>query len=196
MGFFDAFKKKKSLSTIEQIDDEDAELKAFEREEKSRATRSWGYQMRAMKMEQERQDMEMRKIEHELEVEHKKLEIERARQDLEDIRASRLQTDDDDTKDDGNEDSIMHELISLVKQGNSKSPPVNHAYVNHSGAVQAPEVVTLSNEQIRQIWNQRSAFEKAAAKNMDDDSLKRLIMEKIPNIDASSINRAIEVIRA
>lgn len=168
MGIFDIFKKKKAESA------DDVELKEFRaaqnREKTELARARLQLDMQRAKLDSERQKIEM------------EIQIERARQELADLRGD---DDDDEYEDDGdNPESMLMQVLGKVMEAKAAPAPV----------ASAP---TQSNkDKLISFWNAATAEQKNFIKKMQDEHIRDMIVQKMPDMDAQSISEGIAYVRA
>lgn len=193
MSIFGLFGSKKvsapgSDGTGEE-DPEEVEL----REARKRQTREKSELVRQRYMA----DLELARLETLARKEELQTQIELARMErqaaLEERRAQ-LFGDDDSDEDGANPDTLLIRLFSQIVQAKQPVQPAP-AYSPPTTDAPLPSVVSLTKEQIQQKWATLPSYIQDQARNMSDDQLRDWVINEIPNIDAHSVARVVQVVR-
>lgn len=144
----------------------------------------------AAQLEEQRDEQYMRKLERKARI-----------RDLEDELFG--EDDDEDLPQEASPESMLFSFLNTVmkKQGNASPTRYQFAIDVPSQpapspvAVEESQQVTLSQDRINQIWATLPPAHREAAKRLSDDDLRTYLINQMPNIDAESIERAIQTVR-
>lgn len=60
----------------------------------------------------------------------------------------------------------------------------------------ANQEISLTDEQLKQYWEQMNPIYKAVAKGMSDENIKEFIKQKEPRLNQDTLNRAVAIVKA
>jgi len=135
--------------------------------------------IRRQKAEISKMKLERENLIHKMEMERKMLELKAEITELKGIDG-----DDEQPQDD------FRSLIQMLAMmgGNQQQP--------QQFQQQQPQKISLTDEQLKKIWEDLPAAAKSFSKRSSDETIKSLILSNMPNIDDDSMQRAISLVRA
>jgi len=173
MGIFDIFKKK---------------------EKDNRANYDFKEEDRQISLATRRLNASLKEKEYALkmkELEIKELELQ---QEIDSIKAESY----DDEQEFSFESLLAPFLPSLMaKMGvlPTQQPQNNYSDIHTSDIPPSSEVVDISEEELKKLWDSTPLQYKTAAKFMKDDSIKAMIKNQLPKISDPSLEKALKIIR-
>jgi len=186
MGLFNIFKKKDNRNNY-TFGDTDRELSAEIRKQKAEYNKA-------------RQELDLKLLT--LENKKKQIELEadiaEASQRLKEISGY---DDEEEEEPETNNDftSIISAIPMLMQTFNNQNQTPNSNTVSVVTTPPQPikqELgVSLSDEELQNMYKQIPKTAKAIAKTMSDETLKNYLKGQIPNLDEDTINRAIALVR-
>ena len=141
-------------------------------------------------------DLEAHRLELEVKKQEMQMELERLKFEREIMQQERIQkwqdlTGGDDDEEEG--DTLDSALIKIL--GRAFTPQQASAPVTTPAPAPA-QVVSLTHQQIKAQLDSLPPQYKEMAKKMSDEDIRRFAIEQLPNIDADSTNRVVEVVRS
>lgn len=141
-------------------------------------------------------DLEAHRLELEVKKQELQMELERLKFEREIMQQERLQkwqdlTGGDEDEDEG--DTLDSALIKIL--GRAFTPQQVSAPVT-TPAPAPVQVVSLTHQQIKAQLDSLPPQYKEMAKKMSDEDIRRFAIEQLPNIDAESTQRVVEVVRS
>jgi len=141
-------------------------------------------------------DLEAHRLELEVKKQELQMELERLKFEREMMQQERLQKWQDLTGGDEDEeegDTLDSALIKIL--GRAFTPQQASAPVT-TPAPAPVQVVSLTHQQIKAQLDSLPPQYKEMAKKMSDEDIRRFAIEQLPNIDADSTQRVVEVVRS
>jgi len=141
-------------------------------------------------------DLEAHRLELEVKKQEMEMELERLKFEREIMQQERMQKwqelvgGDDDEEEGDTLDSALIKILGRAFTPQQASAPVT------TPAPAPVQVVSLTHQQIKAQLDSLPANYKEMAKQMSDEDLRRFAIEQIPNIDAESTQRVVEVVRS
>ena len=141
-------------------------------------------------------DLEAHRLQLEVKKQEMEMELERLKFERELMQQERLQkwqelTGGDDDEEEG--DTLDSALIKIL--GRAFTPQQASAPVT-TPAPAPVQVVSLTHQQIKAQLDSLPPQYKEMAKKMSDEDIRRFAIEQLPNIDADSTQRVVEVVRS
>lgn len=136
---------------------------------------------------------EIRKAEMELEHEIKLRELEVRKMELED-RLSEFDEEDDD-EDDEEQDPADVMLMTILRPVFEKLSAGMAQPATTPPTAAAPVPTSMSDDQIRTLWNSQDPRVVAAAKFSTPDKIEEYLVKNYPGVDDDTIERAIKIIK-
>jgi len=135
--------------------------------------------IRRQKAEISRMKLERENLVHKMEMDKKMLELKTEIAELKGI-----DEDDEQPQDD------FGSLIQMLNMmgGNQQQP--------QQFQQQQPQKISLTDEQLKKIWEDLPAAAKSFSKKSSDETIKTMIVSNMPHIDEDSIHRALALVRA
>lgn len=142
--------------------------------------------------EAKRLKAERNRIMQEMALERQKFELEKLRWEQKQLYEEMADEEDDDD-DDGDDASPEAMLMSLLM---AKFNQPQQAPTPQGVPIQQVAKVHYTDEEISQILDQIPKPYLKIAKNMDDSTIQKHILAKVPNVDEDSVQRAIAMLRS
>lgn len=204
MAFFDIFRKKEPAqedAKIAPLFDEETELKKQSQKIKNdmlKQRQQWD--LAQMRLEAEQKRLELAELIEEQKDERymRKLERKARIEELEDQLLGDKKDDDDDDEE-MSADQMFFKFLDRVAakhQNQGAAAPANHDFMSQSlPAIEESPRGTISYDAIKQRWDSLPANYKAMAKAMTDDQLRAYLINEMPQADADTLSKAIQVVR-
>lgn len=177
MALFGWFKKKDNRNNY-AFDDDDRKASKEIREKRK--------EIELLKLERE---FEM----HKLRMEREKLQLQR---DIEDIQAE-FEDDEPIAENESTETALLKIFGPMIAQKimNSNSVVADSPPLNVSPSPPQQPQNTFSDDELRQIWEQTPKMARKMAKNYDDDTIRKVISNKLNITDKDTLDRALRIVR-
>jgi len=173
MGIFDFFKQD-GRHPNHKWEDDDRELSLELRKSKAELKK----QKQELELEIMRLDSEKKKIQLQAEIENAKMQ-------LEDLQGY----DEGEPEESHPEDAILNLFMAKILSGNTA--PVVPTQISE----QHPQQVVYSEQEIQGLIDQIPSSYLKIAKKMDDATLRKMIISRLPNTSEESIQLAITLLR-
>lgn len=182
MGILDLFRQKQSNRHVLTQEDRD----------------------KAVEVNQARFELQRARIENEkaiLQLEKEKRELQ-IRRDMAKLRADIAEYEGDDFEEGeeaGGVDGMFQNLLmGAILKGQSPDTVGGGFLTSPSPPtlIAQPPTVSLSDDQLRDIWEGLPKMARKAAKKLSDDQIAALIRNKVGNVDAETVSRAVSIVRA
>jgi hypothetical protein len=198
MALWDMFRRKSAPSEIVEKIEVDEEKNA--KRELNRENNRMAREMLKLELENKKIENLARQQEMRAQIEESKLDLEIRRLEkqklLNDLRADVFGDDEEEEEAGDPADDMFSSLIAQVIQKTQ-----NHAgreSIHSPPVILSPPtdaVIEISDEEIKNRWQVVPENQKAILRTLSDDKLKEVLIQQIPNISKSSIERAIPIIR-
>ena len=175
MGIFDWFKRKDKRAN-HTFNDGDREVSVEIRQKKK--------ELELLKLERENELSKLKMFKAKLELENEIEELQEAMAD---------NTDDMQPETDGTTELIKLFAPLLLKNINPSASVLDVPIQSFSPLQE--QKLSLSDEQLKEIWNRTPEMAKNYAKKAPDDTISKLILSQMPNIDADTLARALKLIK-
>jgi len=145
------------------------------------------FELQRLKIEKEKAILEMEQKKRELQLERDMAKLQ------EEINAY-SDSDDDDAEDASPEKMLTGLFMSSLL---NKNPPQNNGgVVSQVSPLLSSPPLSLSDEQLYEIWETVPKQYRKIAKSLTDEQINALISSKVGNVDTDTRTRALNIIRA